>query len=268
STPALMGILNLTPDSFHDGGQFNSIESAIARTGKMLEDGATIIDVGAQSTRPGAEFLNAEQEWDRLCELLPELVRTFPETVFSIDTFHSQVAIKAINAGCSIVNDVSGGELDPNMFSSVAALKAPYILMHMQGTPATMQEAPEYEDVTRTVFDYFLKKSILLREAGVKDILLDPGFGFGKTLEQNFELLHALPYLKELEYPILVGLSRKSMVNKVIGTLPESALNGTTVLNTIALENGASVLRVHDVKEATQAVKLVHFYQHVREKSM
>lgn len=268
STPAVMGILNVTPDSFHDGGRFDSVDAAVKQVASMLESGASIIDIGAQSTRPGAEFLDAEQEWNRLSVLLPELSKCFPEAVFSIDTFHSTVADKAVEAGCAVVNDVSGGEMDPNMYATVSRLRVPYVLMHMQGTPATMQVAPEYEDVVKYIFDYFLKKIRLLREAGVKDIILDPGFGFGKTLEQNYELLASLTYLSELECPILAGLSRKSMINKVIGTKPESALNGTTALNVIALMNGASILRVHDVKEAVEAVGLVDFYKNILEKRM
>lgn len=256
STPAVMGILNITPDSFYDGGTLNSETSVLERAGKMLSEGAAIIDIGAQSTRPGAPLLDADSEWERLSVILPALKKEYPDALFSIDTFHAAVAERAVGEGCAMINDVSGGSMDPIMFSAVAKLRVPYVLMHIQGTPQTMQHAPSYENVVTEVYLDLQQRLTILHQLGVSDVIIDPGFGFGKTLEQNYQLLHQLRYLSTLDAPVLVGLSRKSMVNKVLQCTPENALNGTTVLNTLALVGGASLLRVHDVKEAVETVKL------------
>ncbi len=223
----------------------------------MLEQGARIIDIGAQSTRPGAPLLDPEEEWLRLDKALKNLLKEFPKTIFSIDTFYSSVVKRSVDLGVSIVNDVSAGSIDPKMFSTIASLKVPYVLMHMQGQPATMQTKPEYRDVMMDIIDFFCEKTKQLKESGVNDIILDPGFGFGKSVEHNFILLKKLELLKIHDMPMLVGLSRKSMINKILGINSTDALNGTTVLNTIALMNGADILRVHDVKAAAECVKLV-----------
>jgi dihydropteroate synthase len=262
STPAVMGIVNVTPDSFVPGSRVRTEDEVLTRVERFKAEGAKLIDIGAQSTRPGAASISAEEEWKRLYPILPLLTRTFPELFFSIDTFYASVAEQAADAGVHLINDISAGTIDPLMIGTAGRLKMPYILMHMQGTPASMQQQPTYTDVVKEVFDFFLERKIKLMEAGVMDILLDPGFGFGKTIEHNFALLKALPLFFQLDCPLLVGLSRKSMINKVLGTTPEEALNGTTVLNTIALTGGASILRVHDVKEAIETVKLYNAFQH------
>lgn len=261
STPAVMGILNLTPDSFFDGGKYDSAEKAIERSGRMLEEGASIIDIGAQSTRPGAALLSMEEEWSRLEPIVKAFVRAFPSTPFSIDTFSSKVAERAVNEGAAMINDVSGGKMDPAMFAIAGKLQVPYILMHMQGTPSTMQQNPHYINVVREVFDELIVKTRELQEAGVKDIIIDPGFGFGKSVAHNFDLLRHLDIFRLIGFPVLAGLSRKSMINRILGTKPEEALNGTTVLHTLALNHGARLLRVHDVKEAVEAIKLFMFYK-------
>jgi len=258
STKAVMGILNLTPDSFHDGDKNLHGDHYIEHTGKMINDGATIIDVGGQSTRPGSELLDEESEWSRIKKPLAILVQEFPQMIFSIDTFYSSVAKRAIDTGASIINDVSGGNIDAKMFSVVAKMKVPYILMHMKGTPQNMQVNPEYKDIVLDVLDFFSKKLYELKLLGLTDIILDPGFGFGKTLDQNYTLLKHLNVFKICEAPILAGLSRKSMITKVLRVGNENSLNGTSVLNTIALINGADMLRVHDVKEAKEAIDLVN----------
>ena len=252
-----MGILNLTPDSFHDGGKNKDSENYIEATRSMLDEGAGIIDIGAQSTRPGATQIAEEEERSRLNIPLKNLSKEFPDAIFSIDTFYSSVAKRAIDLGVSIVNDVSAGVLDPKMFSTIAELKVPYVLMHMKGLPATMQIQPEYQDLLLEIIDFFSEKIKALQALGVQDIVVDPGFGFGKTTDDNFVLLKKLSILKIHGLPILAGLSRKSMITKVLGNKNVNALNGTTVLNTIALLNGASILRVHDVKEAVETIKLV-----------
>jgi len=256
SQPLIMGILNLTPDSFYDGGKLSDANAAIDLAGQMISHGASIIDVGAQSTRPGAELISADEEWERLKTPLALLHERFPDTVISVDTFYFEVAEKAVAAGAGIINDVSGGSMDKKMFETVARLKVPYILMHMKGTPQTMQQDPVYENVVKEVMDFFVERIQKLTALGVVDLIIDPGFGFGKTMEHNYELLSSLSVFKILERPILVGISRKSMVNKVTGTKPAEALNGTTVLHTIALQHGANILRVHDVREAIEAVKI------------
>jgi len=257
SVPAVMGILNLTPDSFYDKSRVQGIDEAVQKAGEMLGQGATFLDLGAQSTRPGAAFLPAGEEWDRLSPALSAIRTAFPDAYLSIDTFHSAVAVQALDAGADLVNDVSGGTLDPDMYNIPGRYNAPYVLMHIQGTPQTMQKAPHYEDVTGEVLRYFSERLELLRAKGVHDIILDPGFGFGKTTKHNFTLLKNLELLSMLECPVMVGVSRKSMVNKVLDIKAEEALNGSTVLHTIALLKGVDILRVHDVKEAVEVVKLV-----------
>ena len=259
SSPLVMGILNLTPDSFYDGGNLNSEPSIIETAAALLNAGATILDLGAYSSRPGASEVSEQTELERLLPALKTIVKHFPNAIISVDTFRSEVVRQAVAAGAAIVNDISGGSLDNELFKTVGELKAPYVLMHMQGSPRTMQNNPQYTDVVGEVYQFFTEKIIELKAAGVKDIILDPGFGFGKTLEHNYQLLNALPEFKALGYPVLIGASRKSMINKLLKISPQNALNGTTVLNTMALERGASILRVHDVKEAMEAVKIVTF---------
>jgi dihydropteroate synthase len=257
TSPVVMGIVNITPDSFYDGGETISISKALEQTGKMLEEGASIIDLGAYSSRPNAVHINPEEEIERLIPALKAIVKKYPEAIVSIDTFRAAVARQAVNEGAHIINDISGGEMDSEMFNTAASLKVPYILMHMKGTPQTMVGETQYTDVFEEVFQYFLKKVNRLKELGVLDIILDPGFGFAKTADQSFELLDKLDQFKLLELPILAGMSRKSMICKTLETTPEFALNGTTAANTIALLKGAKILRVHDVKAAVEAVKIV-----------
>jgi len=259
--PLLMGIINVTPDSFFAGSRKEETDAVLQQAGQMLKDGATILDIGGQSTRPGSERLSAADELKRVIEPIKAIHKNFPEAFISIDTYYSTVANESIAAGASIVNDISAGTMDDRMIETVAALKVPYVLMHMQGTPQTMQQHPQYENVTKEVLDFFIFKKNELQMAGITDIIIDPGFGFGKTIAHNFELLRNLPVFKMLDCPLLLGLSRKSTIYKTLGITVEEALNGTTVLNTIGLMNGASILRVHDVKEATEAVKLFNAYR-------
>lgn len=261
TVPKVMGILNLTPDSFYDGGRSNSETAALKQAEQMLADGADIIDIGSYSSRPQAEHISTEEELDRMIPVLKSLVREFPEAIFSIDTFRAAVAEEAILSGAHIINDISGGQLDPEIFGTVARLKVPYILMHMKGNPQTMAQQNDYNDVFCDIFDYFTVRISRLRELDVRDIIIDPGFGFAKTLDQNYELLARLEEFKFLECPILAGLSRKSMIYKLLGISAEEALNGTSVCNTMALLNGASILRVHDVKPAVEAVKLTEKFK-------
>ena len=256
STPKVMGILNVTPDSFFDGGRFLDEKSVLAHATKMVNEGADFIDVGGFSSRPGASNLPDAEEASRVLPAIQLLTKHFPDTILSIDTFRSGIARQAVEAGASMVNDISGGEQDPHMIKTVAALNVPYILMHMRGTPETMTTLTTYDDLIKDIIDYFHKKIKLLHQAGVKDIILDPGFGFAKTVEQNFELLNHLEHFRILGLPILAGLSRKSLIWKTVGATPDDALNGTTALNSIALSKGVSLLRVHDVKEAVECVKL------------
>ncbi|PJB14121.1 MAG: dihydropteroate synthase [Flavobacteriales bacterium CG_4_9_14_3_um_filter_32_8] len=253
-----MGILNVTPDSFFDGGNYLSEENIIQKVNSMEYHGAKIIDVGGYSSRPNATPISEEEELKRIVPIIKLVKTNFPDLLISVDTFRSKVAEKSIEAGANIINDISGGNMDSNMFRCIADLKVPYVLMHMQGTPQTMQENPTYQNVVEEVNQFFTEKLNQLTQLGVKDIILDPGFGFGKTLKHNYELLNNLDKFKTFNLPILVGFSRKSMINKVIDTTPEEALNGTTVLNTIALMKGANILRVHDVKEANETIKLVN----------
>jgi dihydropteroate synthase len=263
STPIVMGILNVTTDSFYDGGTFVDEKSIVNQVGKMLDEGATIIDVGAASSRPGSDIIPEDIEIERIKKSTGWIKKQFPETVISIDTWRSSVAKVGLEEGASLVNDISGGDLDAKMFDTIAKFKVPYVIMHMQGTPQNMQINPTYGNVVQEVLLNLRSKIQQLRLLGINDIIIDPGFGFGKNLEHNYALLQQLSLLQMLDCPVLVGLSRKSMANKVLGTKANEALNGTTVLNTIALLNGANVLRVHDVKEAVEAIKIVQQFNAV-----
>lgn len=256
-----MAIVNLTPDSFYDGGRYGSTSDVLRDIEEKIKSGATIIDIGAASSRPGAAEISEEEEWKRLGTALKEIRKQFPGIFISVDTYRSSIAEKSANEGADIINDISGGSFDTDMFATMARLNIPYILMHIQGSPKTMQENPHYEDVVKDVTNYFEGKIKILTHLNFHKIILDPGFGFGKNTEHNFKLLKALDRMKAMGYPLLAGVSRKSMINKVIKTNPVTSLNGTTVVNTIALLNGASILRVHDVTEARQAIELVEFYK-------
>lgn len=259
-SPVIMGIVNTTPDSFYSGSRV--LESDLLfRVEKMLGAGATIIDLGGQSTRPGSMRVDADEELRRVLPAVEAIHKNFPELFISIDTFYAKVAKEAVMAGAHIVNDVSAGSLDPLLIPAVAELKVPYVLMHMKGDPQTMQDQPVYENVTLEVFDALNTKLSLLAREGIHDIIIDPGFGFGKTSKHNFSLLRNLSFFTQLKRPVLAGLSRKGTVYKTLGVKPEEALNGSTVLHTIALLNGASILRVHDVKEAAETIKLVKAYK-------
>ena len=251
-----MGILNLTPDSFHDGGVWNDTGRAVAQAERMLQDGADILDLGAQSTRPGAALVGADEEWARLSPVLAALKQSHPDALLSIDTFHASVAQRALDAGADLINDVSGGDADPEMWKVVADARAPYVMMHMQGTPATMQVNPTYSDVVSEVYQNLQTKLFRAYDAGVTDVIADVGFGFGKTVAHNYALLDALPEFLALECPVLVGVSRKSMIQKVLRTDSDGALNGTTALHAWAVDRGAHLLRAHDVAEAVEVVKL------------
>jgi dihydropteroate synthase len=258
SVPRVMGILNVTPDSFYAASRQQADEEISTRVLQILEAGADIIDVGAYSSRPGAGDVPADEEMRRLSHALDILRRTAPDAVVSVDTFRAQVARRCVeDFGVQIINDISGGELDAGMFDTVAQLQVPYILMHMKGTPRTMQQEPHYDDLMTEMLQYFGRKVEQLHEMGVKDIILDPGFGFGKTMAHNYELMRRLQDLQVLGLPLLVGVSRKSMIYRLLGTTPEEALNGTTVLNALALTKGANILRVHDVKAAVETVRIV-----------
>jgi len=256
-TPQVMAILNITPDSFYPASRTASVEDAVEKTGGFLSAGATIIDIGAYSSRPGAEDVAEQEELDRILPVIEALLKAYPDVVISIDTFRASVAQAAVEAGAHIINDISGGALDAKMFETVAKLKVPYILMHMKGTPQTMQQECHYDDIVLELVDYFSRKLAALRALGVKDIILDPGFGFAKNRDQSYELLNHLEDLKIFGLSYLVGFSRKSMIAKFLKVEPAAALNGTTVLNTIALQKGASILRVHDVTPAMECIKLV-----------
>jgi dihydropteroate synthase len=256
STPKIMGILNITPDSFFDGGKYKDSKSILAQVKKMLEEGATFIDVGAYSSRPGAIHISEAEELLRILPIIDLLTTAFPEILISVDTFRSNVAEKCIEKGACMINDISGGNADVNMFETVTKLKVPYIMMHMQGTPQNMQENPTYANITQEIMLDFSKKAYLLKQLGLNDLIIDVGFGFGKTIEHNYELLQNLELFHELGCPILTGISRKSMLYKLLETTPEQALNATTVANTIALQKGSQILRVHDVKEAMEAIKI------------
>ncbi len=256
-----MGILNITPDSFYDGGRHQKRLAALDHAGRMLEEGAGILDLGAASTRPGAGIIDPETEQQRLIPVLKAIVRNYPGALLSVDTYHSSTARLAIDEGAHMINDVSAGSIDPEMFNTIARLQVPYVIMHMQGRPDSMQREPKYTHVVKEVAEFFSKKIHILRQMGVHDLVIDPGFGFGKSLEHNYNLLARLDFFSIFDLPLMVGFSRKSMVNKVLRTPPEKALGGTTVLNTLALEKGARILRVHDVKEAVEAIKITSCYQ-------
>ncbi|MEO6732740.1 MAG: dihydropteroate synthase [Ferruginibacter sp.] len=259
--PLVMGIINATPDSFYTGHVSLGLDGITALADKMISEDVTILDIGGQSTRPGSERISSLQEAERVIPVIKAIRSKHPAIIISIDTYHSSVATKAVDAGASIVNDISGGAMDEAMITTVAALKVPYICMHMKGTPATMQKEAAYEDVVREVLDYFIMKTEECKQAGISNVIIDPGFGFGKTIAHNFQLLKHLSVFKMLEKPILAGLSRKSTIYKTLGVSVVEALNGTTVLNTIALINGASILRVHDVKQAKEAVTLLEQFK-------
>ncbi|MFV0530935.1 MAG: dihydropteroate synthase [Flavobacteriales bacterium] len=261
NTPKVMGILNITPDSFFDGGKYMCKSALLHQAEKMLQEGAHFMDVGSYSSRPGADHISEEEEIKRLIPAIELLMKHFPDSLISVDTFRSVVAKKAIEAGASLINDISGGEMDSLMFQMVADLQVPYILMHMKGTPQNMQQNPFYEDIILEVNQYFAEKVSQLRNLGVHDIILDAGFGFGKTLKHNYQLLKNHELIGFGELPILTGISRKSMIYTTLNTTPQKSLNGTTVLNTIALQKGASILRVHDVKEAMECIQLIETLQ-------
>ena len=256
SSPKVMGIINLTPDSFFAGSRKPGSDAAVQQAGKMLAEGATFLDLGAYSSRPGADDVSVQEEIDRLMPVVEAIVGAYPDAVLSIDTFRSKVAEVAINAGAQIINDISGGHLDEEMFATVARLQVPYILMHMKGNPRTMNKIAEYDDVFAEVYDYFEEKYYRLRMLGVHDVIIDPGFGFAKKREHSYALMKRLQDFNRLQLPILAGVSRKTMIYGLLGITAEEALNGTTALNTIALTKGANILRVHDVKEAVEAVKI------------
>lgn len=256
NTPKVMGILNITPDSFYDGGSYKNEQDILKQAEKMLADGATFIDVGAYSSRPGAKDISVDEECSRLIPVVELLVKTFPDILLSIDSFRAKLVSEAVSAGAALVNDISAGLLDEQMLQTVSELQVPYILMHMRGTPQTMKTRTQYEDLIQEVILYLSERVAAARALGISDIVVDPGLGFAKTVSQNFELLNATNQFQILDLPMLIGLSRKSMITKILDIDAQSALNGTTVLNTIALQKGASILRVHDVKEAMEAVKL------------
>lgn len=254
--PLVMGIINITPDSFFSESRHQSVDEVLRQAEQMQKDGAVLLDLGGQSTRPGSEKLDADAELKRVIDPLRAVRKNFPEAFISVDTFYSKVASEAITAGADIVNDITAGTVDKKMIETVAGLNVPYVLMHMKGTPQTMQQQASYENVTREVLDFMIWKTGELRKAGIKDIIIDPGFGFAKKSDHNFELLRNLSVFKTLHCPLLLGISRKSFIWKTLDTTAEYALNGTTVMNTAGLINGATILRVHDVKEAAEAIKL------------
>jgi dihydropteroate synthase len=259
--PQIMAIVNITPDSFYDGGKFSSSKDILLDVEDKIRQGANIIDLGAASSRPNAIEISLDEEWNRLHEALVLVRKTFPQILISIDTYRSEIAKRSANMGADIINDIGGGNLDLKMFETIATLNLPYILMHMQGTPQNMKYQPAYKNVTQSIKKEFSLRIAFLQGLGFNKIILDPGFGFGKSLENNYRLLKELRMFEDFGFPILTGISRKSMINKVIGTNPVTALNGTSVLHTVALLNGASILRVHDVQEAKQAIELLEFYK-------
>ncbi len=255
--PKVMGIVNLTPDSFYDGGKSNSVTLAVQQVDKMLAEGATFIDLGAYSSRPNAKHITTEEEMQRILPVVQKLVTTFPEIILSIDTFRSEIAKACIHEGAAIINDISAGNMDKNMMQTVGHLNVPYIMMHMKGTPQNMQESPEYKNVTLEVLHYFSEKIALAKQHKINDIIVDPGFGFGKTITHNYQLANELELFQAIDFPLLAGFSRKSMIYNVLETDAQHALNGTTALNTLALYKGAKILRVHDVKEAMECIQLI-----------
>ncbi len=253
----IMGILNLTPDSFYDGNRYKTETAALKRTAQMLDEGADIIDIGAFSSRPGAKLVSYEEERKRLMPILKSIVKHYPRAIISVDTYRHKIAIEAVESGAQIINDISGGNLDPKMFETIARLQVPYVLMHMKGKPENMQKMTVYSDVVNEIKDFFKAKIKQLNKSGFDKIILDPGFGFGKTLKQNYEILNRLDEFTGLNYPVLAGMSRKSMLYKLLDISPEDALNATTVVNTVALMKGADILRVHDVKQAVETRRIV-----------
>ncbi|MFL1011365.1 dihydropteroate synthase [Flavisericum labens] len=257
SDPKVMGVLNITPDSFYDGGKHKNENDILKHVERMLGEGATFIDVGAYSSRPNADHVDEKTELKRLLPIIDVILKEFPEALLSIDTFRSEVAQKCVEAGTAMINDISAGKLDDNMLPAIAHLKVPYIMMHMRGTPQTMQQQIDYNNLTKDILSYFSERIAAAKALGIIDVIVDPGFGFAKTTAQNFELLNKLELFEIAEKPVLVGVSRKSMIYKTLETSAKEALNGTSVLNTVALQKGASILRVHDVKEAVECIKLV-----------
>ncbi|WP_461534172.1 dihydropteroate synthase [Sinomicrobium sp.] len=257
SSPKVMGILNITPDSFFDGGRYQRESAILKQTEKMLYEGAHFIDIGAYSSRPGADHVSEEEEKQRIVPVVSSVLKHFPNTLISVDTFRASVARICVQEGAAIVNDIASGNLDPEMFATVADLRVPYIMMHMKGTPQNMQQNPQYDNVAKEVLYYFSEKISKAREAGIDDIIIDPGFGFAKTLKHNYELLNQMELLHQTGLPVLVGVSRKSMIYRLLDISPDEALSGTTVVNTIALLKGIGILRVHDVKEAVQSIEIV-----------
>ena len=257
STPKVMGIINLTPDSFYDGGKLTSKKEILLKAEQMLKEGATFLDLGAYSSRPGAQFVSEKEEINRVLPVIKILLNEFPETLVSIDTFRSNVANESISAGASLINDISAGKLDDHMFKIIAQHQVPYVMMHMRGTPELMMKNTDYIDLTKEVLYYFSERIAKARSFGINDLIADPGFGFSKTLDQNYELFNDLELFKNLNVPLLIGISRKSMIQKKIKTTAENSLNGTTALHAIAIQKGASILRVHDVKEAFETINLL-----------
>ncbi len=257
SVPKIMGILNVTPDSFYDGGKYNSEKKILNQVEKMISSGADIIDVGGYSSRPGAKEVSTENELSRVIPIIQLISKGFPNIIISVDTFRSTVADQAVNSGAHMINDISGGNLDSNMFKTVSKLDVPYILMHMRGSPKNMMNNTNYDDILKEIKNYFSERISKARLEGVNDIIIDPGFGFSKTKEQNYKLMNRLEFLKEFKTPIIVGISRKSMIYKTLDTTPDKALNGSTILHTISLLKGANILRTHDVLEAVECVKII-----------
>ena len=257
SVPKIMGILNVTPDSFYDGGKYNSEKKILDQVEKMISSGADIIDVGGYSSRPGAKEISIENELSRVIPIIQLISKRFPNIIISIDTFRSKVANQAVNSGAHMINDISGGNLDSNMFKTVSKLDVPYILMHMRGSPKNMMNNTNYDDILNEIKNYFSERISKAKLDGVNNIIIDPGFGFSKTKEQNYKLMNRLEFLKEFKTPIVVGISRKSMIYKTLDTTPDKALNGSTILHTISLLKGANILRTHDVLEAVECVKII-----------
>ena len=263
STPKIMGIINMTDDSFYDGGTNYNSNKTLKKVTKFIKEGADIIDIGGYSSRPGAKNISIKEEWKRIKDIIPIVNKNFPKTIISVDTFRSEIAKRAIENGAHIINDISGGSIDKCLFDAVASLKTPYILTHIKGNPENMQENPNYNSVINEITEYFQKKIKTLKSKGINNIIIDPGFGFGKSLQHNYEILNNLNKFKKFNLPILVGVSRKSMIYRLLKTNPKEALNGTTVVNTLCLLGGANILRVHDVKEAKECIKIIKFAQNI-----
>ena len=261
STPKIMGIINMTDDSFYDGGTNYNSNKTLKKVTKFIKEEADIIDIGGYSSRPGARNISIKEEWNRIKDIIPIVNKNFPKTIISVDTFRSEIAKRAIENGAHIINDISGGSIDKSLFDTVASLKTPYILTHIKGNPENMQENPKYNSVINEINEYFQKKIKTLKSKGINNIIIDPGFGFGKSLQHNYEILNNLNKFKKFNLPILVGVSRKSMIYRLLKTNPKEALNGTTVVNTLCLLGGANILRVHDVKEAKECIKIIKFAQ-------